>query len=155
MPRPTEKCTRKIFPGLLVLKVSAWFPKSEPYLCMQREILRKFKNVLKEFFSMSDQDGEEDIGRVKTPRDNQVLGIVLRKEGGGKYRVYCTDGNKRICRIPGSKKRGLWVKRDSVVLIEPWDIQGDEKGDIVESYSQAQTEWLEDRDYLDEISEFL
>ena len=105
---------------------------------------------------MPDQeDGEEDIGRVKTPRDNQVLGIVLRKEGGGKYRVYCTDDKKRICRIPGSKKRGLWVKRDSVVLIEPWDIQGDEKGDIVESYSQAQTEWLEDRDYLDEISEFL
>lgn len=100
-------------------------------------------------------DDEEDIGRVRTPEEDEVLGIVLRKEGGGKYRVYCTDDRKRICRIPGSKKRGIWVKRDSVVLVEPWDIQGDEKGDIVKSYSQAETEWLEDQELIDEISEFL
>ena len=101
------------------------------------------------------EDEEQGVGRVREPEGKEVLGIVLRKEGGGKYRVYCTDGNERICRIPGSKKRGIWVKRDSVVLIEPWKIQGDEKGDIVNSYSQAENEWLEDHDYLDEISEFL
>ncbi len=101
------------------------------------------------------EDEEQKITRVRRPKDDEVLGIVLRKEGGGKYRVYCTDGRKRICRIPGSKKRGIWVKRDSVVLVDPWDIQGDEKGDIVKSYSQAETEWLESRDHLDEISEFL
>ncbi|MFB6292504.1 MAG: translation initiation factor IF-1A [Candidatus Nanohaloarchaea archaeon] len=101
------------------------------------------------------EDEEEGVGRVREPEGDEVLGIVLRKEGGGKYRVYCTDTNERICRIPGSKKRGIWVKRDSVVLIDPWKIQGDEKGDIVHSYSQAETEWLEDQDYLDEISEFL
>ncbi|MFB6208428.1 MAG: translation initiation factor eIF-1A [Candidatus Nanohaloarchaea archaeon] len=100
-------------------------------------------------------DEEEGVQRVREPSGKEVLGIVLRKEGGGKYRVYCTDGNERICRIPGSKKRGLWVKRDSVVLVDPWDIQGDEKGDIVYSYSNAETRWLEDHDYLDEISEFL
>ena len=100
-------------------------------------------------------DEEEGIGRVRKPKDDEVLGIVLRKEGGGKYRVYCTDDNERICRIPGSKKRGLFVKRDSVVLIEPWKIQGDEKGDIVNSYSNAENRWLEDRGFLDEIKEFL
>lgn len=100
-------------------------------------------------------EDEEEIQRVRKPKGDEVLGIVLRKEGGGKYRVYCTDENERICRIPGSKKRGLWVKRDSVVLVDPWKIQGDEKGDIVYSYSNAETRWLEDRDYLDEISEFL
>ena len=41
------------------------------------------------------------------------------------------------------------------MLVEPWKIQGDEKGDIVNSYSQAETEWLEEHDHLDEISEFL
>lgn len=101
------------------------------------------------------QDEEQEVTRVRTPDDGEVLGIVLRKVGGGKYQVYCTDGNERICRIPGSKKRGLWVKRDSVVLVEPWDIQGDEKGDIVESYSQAEQDWLEERDFLTEIQEFL
>lgn len=104
---------------------------------------------------MPEDEEEEGIGRVREPKGKELLGIVLRKEGGGKYRVYCTDGNERICRIPGSKKRGIWVKRDSVVIVEPWKIQGDEKGDIVNSYSQAETEWLEDHDYLDEISEFL
>jgi len=103
---------------------------------------------------MPDEE-EEGVGGVREPEGKEILGIVLRKEGGGKYRVYCTDGNERICRIPGSKKRGIWVKRDSVVLVEPWKIQGDEKGDIINSYSQAETEWLEDHDYLDEISEFL
>lgn len=100
-------------------------------------------------------DGEEEVRRVRRPGNDEVLGIVLRKEGGGKYRVYCTDGNERICRIPGSKKRGLWVKRDSVVLVEPWDIQGDEKGDIIYSYSNAEKDFLDDNGYLDEISEFL
>lgn len=103
---------------------------------------------------MADDDGEE-VKRVRRPDEDEILGIVLRKEGGGKYRVYCTDERERICRIPGSKKRGLWVKRDSVVLVSPWDIQGDEKGDIVYSYSNAETRWLEDRGFLDEIEEFL
>lgn len=101
------------------------------------------------------EDEEQEVGRVRKPNDDEVLGVVLRKEGGGKYRIYCTDGEERICRIPGSKKRGLWVKRDNVVLVEPWDIQGDEKGDIVESYSNAETRWLEDHGFLDEIKEFL
>lgn len=101
------------------------------------------------------EDEEEGIGRVREPKGKEVLGIVLRKVGGGKYKVYCADGNERICRIPGSKKRGIWVKRDSVVLVEPWKIQGDEKGDIVNSYSNAETSWLEDRGHLEEISEFL
>jgi translation initiation factor 1A len=100
-------------------------------------------------------DEEQEARRVRRPGDGELLGIVLRKEGGGKYRVYCTDGEERICRIPGSKKRGLWVKRDSLVLVEPWDIQGDEKGDIIESYSNAETKLLEDKGYLDEIKEFL
>lgn len=101
------------------------------------------------------EEEEQGVGRVREPEGDEVLGIVLRKEGGGKYRVYCTDGNERICRIPGSKKREIWVKRDSVVLVDPWDIQGDEKGDIVKSYSQAETDELEDRGHLTEIEEFL
>lgn len=101
------------------------------------------------------EDEEEGVGRVREPEGKEVLGVVLRKEGGGKYRVYCTDENERICRIPGSKKRGLFVKRDSLVLVEPWKIQGDEKGDVVHSYSNAETRWLEDRDYLDNVKEFL
>lgn len=101
------------------------------------------------------EDEEEGVGRVREPEGKEVLGVVLRKEGGGKYRVYCTDENERICRIPGSKKRGLFVKRDSLVIVKPWDIQGDEKGDVVHSYSNAETRYLEDEGYLDAVKEFL
>jgi len=101
------------------------------------------------------EDEEEGVGRVREPEGKEVLGVVLRKEGGGKYRVYCTDENERICRIPGSKKRGLFVKRDSLVMVKPWDIQGDEKGDVVHSYSNAETRYLEDEGYLDAVKGFL
>lgn len=101
------------------------------------------------------EDEDEGVGRVREPEGKEVLGVVLRKEGGGKYRVYCTDERERICRIPGSKKRGLFVKRDSLVMVNPWDIQGDEKGDVVHSYSNAETRYLEDEGYLDAVKEFL
>lgn len=100
-------------------------------------------------------DEEESVTRAREPEGDERLGIVLRKEGGGKYRVYCTDENKRICRIPGSKKRGIFLDRDTVVLIEPWKIEGDEKGDIIESYSQAEVEWLQSNGYLGEVEQFL
>jgi translation initiation factor 1A len=100
-------------------------------------------------------DEEEQVTRAREPEDDQVLGIVLRKEGGGKYRVYCSDGNKRICRIPGSRKRAVYIERDTVVLVDPWKIEGDEKGDIVESYTQAETDWLRGQGYLEEVDEFL
>lgn len=103
----------------------------------------------------NNEDDDEGVGRVRTPRGDQVIGIVIDELGHGRFRLYCTDGNTRTGRIPGSKRRKMWIKRDNVVLVEPWDIQGDEKGDIVWKYSNAQAKWLEDRGYLDEIKEYL
>jgi initiation factor 1A len=40
-------------------------------------------------------------------------------------------------------------------MVKPWDIQGDEKGDVVHSYSNAETRYLEDEGYLDAVKEFL
>lgn len=104
---------------------------------------------------MAQDNQEEEIGRVRTPRDDQVLGVVLAKLGHGRFKVYCSDGNERICRIPGARRRGMWIKTDAVVLVEPWSVQGDEKGDIVWRYSNAQARWLEENDFLDELTEFL
>ncbi|MCJ7450253.1 MAG: translation initiation factor eIF-1A [Candidatus Nanohaloarchaeota archaeon QJJ-9] len=101
------------------------------------------------------EEEKEEIGRVRTPDDDEVLGVVLTKLGYGRFKVYCSDGNERTARIPGSKRRSMWVKADDVVLIEPWDIQGDEKGEIVFHYSNAQKDWLENKGFLDELKEFL
>lgn len=104
---------------------------------------------------MADKDGGEGVGRVRTPEGDQLLAVVLNKMGYGRFKLYCSDGQERTGRIPGSKRRRMWVKTDDIVLIEPWDIQGDEKCEMVWHYSNAQKEWLEDNGYLDELKEFL
>lgn len=104
---------------------------------------------------MAKDNNEEEIGRVRTPDKGQHLAVVLNKMGYGRFKLYCSDGNERMGRIPGSKRRRMWVKNDDVVLIEPWDIQGDEKCEIIWHYSNAQKDWLEKKGYLDELKEFL
>lgn len=98
---------------------------------------------------------QEVVLRVPLPRGIQVLGVVIGKLGGGKYRVYCSDGNERLCRIPGAKRRYLWIHLDSIVVVKPWDAQGNERGDLVINYSKAQIGWLKKKGYLDKLKEFL
>ncbi len=91
--------------------------------------------------------------RVRTPRGREVLGIVELRLGYGKSRIRCTDGKTRICRVPGSLKRHLWVRPSDVVLVEPWEIEGDRKGDIVHSYTKAQVDWLTRNGFLKSLLE--
>jgi len=95
---------------------------------------------------MTEKDNQETI-RVRTPRDNQVIGRIIQMHGGKRMTVECTDGNRRMCRVPGRKSR-IWVKRDDYVLVEPWDIESDEKGDIVWKYRKSSVNWLKKRGYL-------
>jgi len=53
-----------------------------------------------------------------------------------------------VCRIPGRFKRRVWVKPGNVVLLKPWDVQADERGDIIWRYSPAQVNWLLRRGFL-------
>ena len=85
---------------------------------------------------------EEETVRVRTPRGNEVLGDVIEILGASRFRVDCKDGKERICRIPGRLKRRARIKIGYVVLVKPWDIQGDERGDIIWSYKPAQVNWL-------------
>lgn len=99
----------------------------------------------------------EDILRVKLPRGNQVLGLLEQRLGGSRTRIRCLDGKTRICRIPGRLKRFLWVREGDIVLIEPWELGGDDKGDIVFKYKKNQTDFLRNKGYLrglEDIDEF-
>lgn len=100
-------------------------------------------------------DNEDEVVRVRTPDDGEYLAVVLNKMGYGRLKVYSTDGKERMGRIPGAKRRRMWIDTDDVVLIEPWDIQGDEKCDIIWHYSNAQKDWLEDKGFLEDLKEFL
>lgn len=98
-----------------------------------------------------------EIRRVRLPRGNQTFGIVERRLGGSRMRVICLDGKNRICRIPGRLKRRLWVREGDILLIQPWEFTGDEKGDILFKYRYSQIDWLKQKGYLkklDELDEF-
>ena len=98
------------------------------------------------------QEGEQ-VFRVRMPRGKEILGIVETRLGFGKSRVKCSDGKTRICRVPGALRRALWVRPDNIVLIEPWEYGGDEKGDILYKYTDNQANWLKERGYLKALFE--
>ena len=97
---------------------------------------------------------EAEIRHTKLPRGNQVFGVVDQRLGGTRMRVRCLDGKLRLCRIPGRLKRRLWVRESDTVLVEPWELGGDAKGDILYKYSRAQYQWLKNKGYLKDIHEF-
>jgi len=101
----------------------------------------------------TEEDIQEEIRRVKLPRDKQSIGILEKRLGGSRCHVRCLDGKTRVCRIPGRLKRKLWVREGDVVLVEPWEFGGDEKGDIIFKYKPTQTQWLKTKGYLDKLEE--
>jgi translation initiation factor 1A len=80
--------------------------------------------------------------RLRLPKEGEVLGVVEEKLGGAHFRVACMDDKIRICRIPGAMKRSLWIDIDMVVLVRPWELQGDERGDIIAKYNYSQVKEL-------------
>lgn len=100
---------------------------------------------------------ENEISRVKLPRGNQSIGILDQRLGASRMRVKCFDGKVRICRIPGRLKRKLWLREGDYVLVEPWVLGGDDKGDVIFKYRLSQVAWLKQKNYikkLENVEEF-
>ena len=97
---------------------------------------------------------EEEPIRIKTPRGNQSIGVVEQRLGASRMRVRCLDGNLRVCRIPGRLTRKLWVRENDVVIVEPWEYSGDEKGDIVYKYTPTQLTYIRKRGLLKQLDDF-
>jgi translation initiation factor 1A len=93
----------------------------------------------------------EQITRIKLPRGKEAIGVLEQRLGGSRTKVRCLDGKSRICRIPGRLKRKLWVREGDIVIVEPWELGGDEKGDIIYKYTKTQVQYLKNRRYLDKI----
>ncbi len=97
---------------------------------------------------MYNRSGESETVRVRTPRGKELVGTVVEVLGASRFRVECGDGRERLCRVPGRSKRRMYVKIGDVILVSPWDIEGDEKGDIVWRYKPAQVAWLKSKGIL-------
>ena len=95
-----------------------------------------------------------ELSHVKLPRNTQVFGIIDQRLGGTRMRVRCLDGKLRLCRIPGRFKRRLWIREGDTVLVEPWELTGDKRGDVIYKYTRAQVQFLKKRGVLKQIQEF-
>lgn len=91
---------------------------------------------------------ENEVVRVRKPKGNEVLGIIESMLGASKFAVRCQDNKMRICRLPGRLKKTVWIRTGYVVLVEPWKIQGEQRGDIIWSYTRAQADWLKRKGML-------
>ena len=74
--------------------------------------------------------------RVKLPRGKEVIGIIAQRVGGSRMLISCMDGKTRNCRVPGRKRRGLWLREGDAVIVEPWEFD-DEKADVLFKYTPA------------------
>jgi len=101
----------------------------------------------------NNNNSSEESMRVRIPRNNEVLGVLEQRLGGSRAKVRCLDGKTRVCRIPGRLKRYLWVRENDILIVEPWEFGGDEKGDIIFKYRPIQVKWLQKNGYLDKLSD--
>lgn len=84
----------------------------------------------------------EQPQRVRTPRKGEILGVVVQLMGGARMIVQCQDGKERMCRVPGKIKKQIWVQENDYVIVAPWSIEPDAKGDIAYRYTKLQVEQL-------------
>ncbi|MFH1750178.1 MAG: translation initiation factor eIF-1A [Candidatus Micrarchaeota archaeon] len=80
---------------------------------------------------------------LRLPRKGEIFGIVKEMHGGSRMTVECADGKERLCRIPGKIKNRVWVRPNDVVLVLPWTVESDSRGDIAYRYIRPQVELLQ------------
>ncbi len=99
------------------------------------------------------QEEQEELRRTPLPRNKQVLCICEQRVGGSRMKVRCVDGKTRICRIPGRLKRKLWIREGDVLLVEPWELGGDDRGDVIYKYKPIQVDLLREKGLLKALEE--
>lgn len=97
-------------------------------------------------------DKEEiEISRIRLPKQGEVLGVVEQMLGGDKMQVVCDDGKTRIVRIPGKIRKRVWIRPGDLILVQPWKIQGDKRGDAIFKYTPTQANWLKKKGYIKKL----
>ena len=95
---------------------------------------------------------EIEISRIKVPRPPELLCVVEQMVGGDRVRAKCDDGNERICRIPGKLRKRVWIRAGDLILVEPWIVQSNERGNITFRYTSTQANWLKRKGFVRTIS---
>ena len=91
---------------------------------------------------------EIEISRIRVPHEPEVLGIVEMMVGGDKMRVKCDDGFMRVVRIPGRLRKKVWTRPGDLILVEPWKLTKEKKGDLVFRYTSTQASWMKRKGFI-------
>ena len=94
------------------------------------------------------QTGTE-VTRAKIPYGKEMFGVVESKLGFGRTHVVCADKKIRVCAVPGKFKRKIWLNIGDIVIVEPWEYEGDKKGYITYKYRKGQINWLRANGHLE------
>lgn len=90
----------------------------------------------------------EETIRVRTPKGKEIIGTVEEALGASRFKVFCLDDKERVCRIPGKFRKIIFVRQGDFVLVEPWDIEPNEKGDIIFRYKPSHVHWLRKKGFI-------
>ena len=85
---------------------------------------------------------ERNLRQMVYPSENDVLGVVQKMLGFDRVLVKCQVGHTRVTRIRGKMKRRTWIREGDVVLVSPWDFQGEERSEIFWRYTSNQVDML-------------
>lgn len=109
---------------------------------------RKKTGKKKKSLRSSSNDG---VFRVRTPKDGELLGQVIKILGAGNIQVKCTDGNIRVIRIPGKYRKRMWVRpRDIVAIMPDYGLREEVRGELAAKYNINQVRWLIRNNYIEE-----
>jgi len=53
--------------------------------------------------------------------------------------------------VSGKFKRKQWIRPGDVVLIKPWEVESNEKGDVIWKYRAAEIDWMRKRGIIANI----
>jgi len=85
---------------------------------------------------------QEEVTRIRMPRRSELLGEITEVLGGSRLKVKCKDGKERLCRIPGKQRRRVYLRVSDIVIVKPWDIEPDEKADVVWVYNKTHKQMI-------------
>jgi translation initiation factor 1A len=97
------------------------------------------------------KQGEGEIQELKIPAQDEHIGRVIKVAGTTKFMVKCDDDKERLCTIPGRLRRRFWIKTNDIVIVKPWVVQSDERGDIVWRYSVLDMNRLKEKGALQNV----
>ncbi len=74
-------------------------------------------------------------GPLRLKEDGEEYATVEKMLGSGKFSAKCFDGETRICKIPGSFYKKIWINVGDLVLVSVRDFE-EGKCDVITKYSE-------------------